>query len=343
MHKEFSWQNITFFLLTLVVLVLCALVLHPFFSAIIAAIALAIVTKHPYDWLAKRIRSPNLCASVALILVLLAIVIPAYYLGAELAGQAIATVNSIRDQATQQKILDFIAGHPALAWQIASITSSIDPREAARASAAYFGQHLGALLGSSIHTLTQLVVMLFILFFLLRDRALALSLLRSLLPLREDETTQLLRRLDDTIHATALGRLLIAAIQGILAGLAYWLLGVPDAILLSFTTAVAALIPGFGTMLVWAPVALYLGFAGHWGRAAILALWGGVIVSTIDNLLYPILIGPRLRAHTVTILLSILGGIALFGITGIILGPVTFTAAQTLLEFWRNRTNETDF
>jgi predicted PurR-regulated permease PerM len=343
MPQQFSWKNITFFLLTIAVLTLCALLLYPFFSAIVAAIVLAIVTKHPYDWLSKKISNPNTCAALALIAVLLAIVIPTYYLGSELASQAITAVNSIRDQATQQKVLDFIASHPFLARQLASITRSIEPGEVARASATYFGQHVGAFVGSSINTITQLVVMLFILFFLFRDRLYALTFLRSLLPLREDETDQLLSRLDDTIHATALGRLVIAAVQGILAGLAYWFLGVPDVILLTFTTAVAALIPAFGTILVWAPIALYYGLTGNWGKAAILALWGGVVVSSIDNFLYPILIGSRIRSHTVTILLSILGGVALFGITGIILGPVVFTATQTLLEFWRKRTTQEDF
>jgi predicted PurR-regulated permease PerM len=99
-----------------------------------------------------------------------------------------------------------------------------------------------------------------------------------------------------------------------------------------------AMIPAFGAFLVWGPIAIYLGLNGHWGKAALLGIWGGVIVSTIDNILYPILIGSRLRAHTAAILISILGGIAIFGVTGIILGPVLFTIAETLLEFWRTRT-----
>jgi predicted PurR-regulated permease PerM len=102
-----------------------------------------------------------------------------------------------------------------------------------------------------------------------------------------------------------------------------------------------AMIPAFGAFLVWGPIAIYLGFNGHWGKAALLAIWGGLIVSTIDNILYPILIGGHLRAHTATILLSILGGIAVFGPIGIILGPVLFTIAATLLDIWHVRTTQT--
>ena len=181
--------------------------------------------------------------------------------------------------------------------------------------------------------------MIVLLFFLLRDRALALASLCSLLPLHERETTELLDRVGDTILATALGRLTIAAVQGVLAGLAFWVLGVPGVILWAFTLAVCAMIPAFGSFLVWGPVAIYLGLTGHWGKAALLAIWGGLIVSTIDNILYPILVGSHMRAHIATILLAILGGIALFGPLGIVLGPVLFTIATTLLDIWHTRAN----
>ncbi len=333
-EAESSWQKITLYLLTIAILILCALILQPFFTTIVAAIVLAVVTQHPYDWLATKIRNPNLCATVALLLVILAIVIPSFFLAQELGQQTLGAVDAFRNEANQQKVLDYIASHPALANHL----STIDPTDAVHASAAYLGHSLGGILGTSVHVITQIIVMLFLLFFLFRDRAEALAFLRTLLPLRDDEAAELLHRLDDTIYATALGRIVIAAVQGVLAGLAYWVLGVPGVILWAFTTAIMALIPAFGTILVWAPIALYLGFTGHWGKALLLALWGGLIVSTIDNFLYPVLVGTRLRAHTATILMSILGGVALFGITGLILGPIIFSIADTLLEFWRART-----
>jgi predicted PurR-regulated permease PerM len=334
------WKQITFFLLTLGVLVLTALLLQPFFSAIVGAIVLAVVTQRPYDWLASRIKNRSLCAAVALILILLAVVIPAYFLADELGQQALATVNAFRSGAHQEKITGFIANHPVLASQIEAFTSSIDVNNVARGIAAYLGGNIAGFLGNSVRIITQLVVMLFLLFFLLRDRALALVSLRSLLPLYEGESSELLTRVGDTILATALGRITIAAVQGVLAGLAFWVLGVPGVILWAFTLAVCAMIPAFGSFLVWGPVAIYLGLTGHWGRAALLALWGSLIVSTIDNILYPILVGSHLRAHTAIILLSVLGGIAVFGPIGIVLGPVLFTISSTLLDIWRARTSQ---
>jgi len=333
------WKQITLLLLTLGVLILCALLLRPFFSAIVLAIVLAVVTQRPYDWLAAKIKNRSLCAAIALILIVLAVIIPMFFLAQKLGQQALNTVNAFRNGAHQEKITSYIASHPALASRIEDFTNSIDINNAARSTAAYLGGNLAGLLGNSVRILTQLVVMLFLLFFLLRDRALALASLRSLLPLREGESTELLDRVGNTILATALGRLTIAAVQGVLAGLAFWVLGVPGVILWAFTLTACAMIPGFGSFLVWGPVAIYLGLTGHWGKAALLGLWGAVIVSTIDNILYPILVGSHMRAHTATILLSILGGIAVFGPIGIVLGPVLFTLATTLLDIWHTRTS----
>jgi predicted PurR-regulated permease PerM len=337
--REAPWKQITLFLLTLGTLVLCALLLQPFSSAIVGAIVLAVVIQRPYDWLATKIPNRSACATVALIIVILAVIVPTFFLAQDLGEQALAAVAALRSNASQQKISDFIANRPLLASRLEAFTDSIDVNNAAHVTAGFLASRLVGLFGNSIRVITQLVVMLFLLFFLLRDRTIAIISLRAILPLREDETSELLERVGDTIFATAVGRLAIALVQGVLAGLAFWVLGVPGVMLWAFTLTAFAMIPAFGAFCVWGPVAIYLGLNGHWGKAAILAVWGGFIVSTIDNILYPILVGSHLRAHTVIILISILGGIAVFGPIGIVLGPVLFTIAATLLDIWRARTN----
>jgi predicted PurR-regulated permease PerM len=337
-HDETLWKEITLFLLTLGVLLLCGFLLYPFFSAIVGAIVLAVITQHPYDWLATKIKNRAACATVALLLIILAIIVPGFFLAQDLGKQAVATIATLRSDTTQNSVTDFIANRPALATNIENFSASIDFNNAAHTAAAYVGSKLATILGNSVHLITEMIIMLFLLFFLFRDRQLAIASLRSLVPLRPHETAELLDRVGNTIFATALGRLTIAAVQGILAGLAFWVLGVPGIILWAFTLTACAMIPAFGAFLVWGPVAIYLGLHGHWGKAALLAIWGGFVVSTIDNILYPVLVGSHLRAHTATILISILGGIAVFGPIGIIIGPVLFTIASTLLEFWRTRT-----
>jgi predicted PurR-regulated permease PerM len=145
--------------------------------------------------------------------------------------------------------------------------------------------------------------------------------------------------MSSTINATALGRLVIGLIQGLLAGLAFWVFGVPNTMLWMAVTVIASILPAVGASIVWVPIALYLGLTGHWGKAALLTAWGTFVVSSIDNFLYPVLVGSKLNQHTVSILLAILGGVVIFGFSGVILGPLAFTIAATLLDIWRSRNN----
>ena len=335
-----TWRQITLFLVTLGVLVLCGFLLKPFLVAIVGAIVIAIVTERPYLWLTSKIGHPNLSATLALIAVVLSIIVPIFFLAQDVGAQIGENITSLGTASTQQKIADYFSRHPTLTLRIETITDTLSLEETIKSVGGFLGKRFATLIGSSIGAITQIVAMLFILFFLYRDRELAGKFARSLIPLNDSEASKFLSRLRGTIYATALGRIAIAALQGTLAGLAYWVLGVPNVFLWGILTAVTAMIPAFGAFLVWVPIALYLGFSGHWIKAAILAVWGGAIVSLIDNFLYPILVGPHLRQHSVAVLLSILGGIALFGITGIVLGPLTFTAASTLLDLWRERSRK---
>lgn len=126
----------------------------------------------------------------------------------------------------------------------------------------------------------------------------------------------------DTIHATVFGTVTVAAVQGLLGGLIFWWLGLPAPILWGAVMALLAIVPVLGAFVVWLPVAIFLAASGHWGQAVILTLWGTVVAGLIDNLLYPILVGKRLRLHTVPVFLAIVGGLAVFGAAGVILGPV---------------------
>jgi predicted PurR-regulated permease PerM len=99
-----------------------------------------------------------------------------------------------------------------------------------------------------------------------------------------------------------------------------------------------AVVPVLGAFVIWVPAALFLALSGSWGKALILTVWGGVIVSLIDNLLYPVLVGKRLRLHTVPVFVALVGGLTLFGAAGLILGPVVLAITVALVDIWRRRT-----
>jgi predicted PurR-regulated permease PerM len=334
------WKQITLFLLTLAIVIICLLILYPFLSGIIGAIVLAVITQRPYIWLTHKIKNRNLSAGVAVILVILSVIVPSFFVVQDLVQGTSTVVVFLRSDVPQKTITGLLIKYPTIAADIQAVSSTIDIQNTVRSIAATLGGVLAGFLGYSFGAITQLVIMLFILFFLYRDQEVAVSFARSLLPLNEDENNELLENIRSTIEATALGRLVIAAIQAVLAGIAFWLLGIPNTMLWTVVTGIFAVLPAVGTSFVWIPIAIYLGVSGYWGKAVLLTAWGTLVVSSIDNFLYPVLVGSKLRQHTVGILLAILGGVVIFGLPGVILGPLAFTIATTLLDFWRRRNNE---
>jgi predicted PurR-regulated permease PerM len=144
-------------------------------------------------------------------------------------------------------------------------------------------------------------------------------------------------RVGDTIYATIYGTLVVAAVQGLLGGLMFWWLGLPTPMLWGVIMGLLAVVPVLGAFVVWIPAAIFLLLDGSWGKAVMLALWGGVVVAGIDNVVYPVLVGSRLKMHTVLAFVSVVGGLMVFGPSGLILGPVALTITTELLAIWRQR------
>jgi len=197
---------------------------------------------------------------------------------------------------------------------------------------------IGIVLSSTGWIVMQLLITFMTLFYFFRDRQNVLRVLRSLLPLTHQETDEVFARVDDTIHATIFGSVVVAIVQGAMGGLMFWFLGLPSPLLWAAVMALLAVIPVLGTFVVWMPAAALLAFQGEWTKAIILVGWGALAIGLIDNLLYPFLVGKRLRLHTLPVFFAIVGGISFFGTSGIILGPLVLASADALLEIWRRRT-----
>jgi predicted PurR-regulated permease PerM len=329
-----NWRAIMLFLLTLLIVGLCAALALPFLPAITGAVALTIATRKPYDLLERHIRRPTLTAALGVLLVTLLIVVPSVYLAQEVGQQLVAGATLVQSGTAQDWLTGTIDRIPWLHRFLDQAQSAVNFRQAAEATAGFVAARLKQLLTGSVSTVTQLVLMLFTLFFLFRDRKGAAQAFRSLLPLGENNKDRLMERMTNTIEATLQGSLTIAAIQGALGGVMFWILNVPNAVIWAVAMALMALIPSLGTFLIWMPVAIYLALTGHWVQAAILTGWGAFVIGTVDNLLYPTLVGTKMQLHTVPVFFSVLGGIGLFGISGIVLGPLTLTTAVTLLRMW---------
>jgi predicted PurR-regulated permease PerM len=196
------------------------------------------------------------------------------------------------------------------------------------------------LLQGSVFQVIGAVLVFYMLFYMLRDRAAALQSLRSLSPLSEADMTTLISDVTDTVHATIYGTFMVAVVQGTLGGLMFWWLGLPEPLLWGVVMGALAVVPVLGAFVVWVPVAIFLALEGNIGHALLLAVWGAVVVGGIDNLLYPMLVGKRLKMHTLVAFVAIVGGLIVFGPSGFILGPVVFTVTRLLLQIWNRRPPE---
>jgi len=323
---------------TALLLALCWQLVHPFLTPIAWALALAVVAHPLHGWIARRIKHPGIAAGVAVFLIALVLVALATFVGHNVLKEAVAGAQTIQAGLDSGQWRAQLAAHPWLGGALTALEQQANLAGQLHGMAGEIGKRLTQVVTGSAWVIVQLLLTLFVLFYLLRDHRTALGTLRSLVPLSERETDEVFTRVADTIHATIFGTLVVAAVQGTLGGLMFWWLGLPAPILWGAVMALLAVVPVLGAFVVWVPAAIFLAASGQWGKAAILTVWGGIVVALIDNLLYPILVGKRLRLHTVPVFFSIVGGLAIFGAAGIILGPVILALTNAILEIWRRRT-----
>jgi predicted PurR-regulated permease PerM len=164
--------------------------------------------------------------------------------------------------------------------------------------------------------------MLYLLFFLLRDSDSLLRQLRAAIPLRPDRLVALAEKFTVVIRATVKGNIVVAIVQGALGGLIFWLLGIHGPVMWAVVMAVLSLLPAVGAALVWLPVAVYLLATGSVWQGLGLIAFGVLVIGLVDNVLRPLLVGKDTRMPDYVVLISTLGGIAIFGVNGFVIGPV---------------------
>jgi predicted PurR-regulated permease PerM len=323
---------------TLLAIYICYLIIEPFIPPVAFALALAVATQTPFCWLRARMRSNIAAAAISVTLVAALIIVPAVLLMMYIVQTGAQHVDELQRGEGLGGLRGMLERQPFIGPLVQEITSRFRLDEQIGNLGQAIASRATGVVSGSIGVLTQLAVTLFVLFFLYRDSGQAAAALRKLLPLSNKETDRMFDRVGSTIAATVNGSLTVALVQATLAGIVYVILGVPGAVLWGAVTFLAALVPVFGTFLVWSPIALYLLLTGSIIKAIVLIAWGALIVGSVDNVLYPYLVGDKLRLHTVPIFFSVLGGLALFGPAGIILGPMALAITIALIDVWWHRT-----
>ncbi|HEX8685196.1 MAG TPA: AI-2E family transporter, partial [Pyrinomonadaceae bacterium] len=189
--------------------------------------------------------------------------------------------------------------------------------------------------GGFVGFVVEVFFVIFTMYYLFRDGERMREAAYDMVPLSGPQAREIFDRTGEVISASVYGVLVIAVIQGVLGGLAFWALGLPSPLLWGVVMIFLSMIPMLGAFIVWVPAAVYLALTGHWVSAVILAVWGGLFIGSVDNFLRPKLVGERTRLHELLVFFSVLGGLQVFGVLGIVLGPVIVAITIALLDVLR--------
>lgn len=314
--------------------VVCVLLAEPFLGAITWALALAILFVPFHAWIESKLKHPNLAAMVSVLTIVLLVVVPA---GGRLVEEAASGAASVRARVADGELQRLLDANPGIAPLGKWIDQYIDLPSMTASLASWLSNAGATFVKGSVLQVAEVLLTFYMLFYFLRDRNEVTRLFRDWMPLEIADTERLFQRVFDTVHATIYGTLAVAAVQGSLGGLMFWILGLPTPLLWGVVMSLLSVVPVLGAFIVWIPAAILLALDGDWGKALILAVWGGIVVGSIDNVLRPIFVGNQLRLHTIPAFISMIGGLALFGAPGFILGPLAVTVTMLLVEVWAAR------
>src|SRR5512141_1077633 len=291
----------------------CYLLAKPFFPALAGALALAVLSAPLHRWLESRVKRPNLAATICVMVVALLVVVPATFVGQRIVGEAARGAETIRAMVESGEWRGAFEAHPRIAPVGHWIEQHFDLPRVVQATASWLTNTAASFVRGSLVQLIGTVLTFYMFFYFLRDRGVALESFRSLSPLSKSDMNRLFADVFDTVHATVYGTFAVAAVQGVLGGLMFWWLGLPEPLLWGFVMGLLAVVPVMGAFVIWIPAAIFLALEGSEVKAVLLTIWGALVVGGIDNLLYPILVGRRLKMHAIVAFVSIIGGLIVLG------------------------------
>lgn len=321
-------------------------ILSPFVGPLSWAALLALIFHPLQNRLAALLRGRNgLAAFLLTTAVILIVIVPMIYLSAVLASESATLYDDVRAFIESGQLSSWIdearASRPGRLWESWAprlATWELDlPALALKTSnvvSAFLVAQAPAAAANVLHFVANFFFTNFALFFFFRDGERMVRGLRELIPMEPEYKNAVLHRFYDTLSAVVQGSLVTAVVQGVLAGIGFWALGVPFAILLGVASSFVSLLP-FGGPIVWVSVVLYLLAIAEYGRALILLGWGVLAISSADNVIRPLIIGGRTQIPTVLLFFGILGGLQAYGFLGVFLGPVLIATLVAFVRIYR--------
>ncbi len=319
--------------------------IEPYLGPIVMAFIISLLYYPLHAKVESKIpRQPNTAALLSCLLLTFMIVIPVLVVFSSIVHQGTTFSKDSYDWLTSGGVKEVLS-HPYAVKALALIDkySPFEPMDAQvvvqkiATAASKFGSQLlnvsAKILGDATNFVISFLLMLFVLFFLLRDHKKMVSALRHVVPLSRSQEDALLTEVEQVAKSAVLGSFLTALAQGVAGGFAMWLAGFPG-LFWGSMMAFASFIPVVGTALIWLPASIYLLLSHQWEWALFLVGWGLIVVGSIDNILRPLLMQGNSGMNTLLIFFSILGGLHLFGLIGMIYGPIIFAVTLVLFKLY---------
>jgi predicted PurR-regulated permease PerM len=326
--------------LTVVLVALCILLAVPFLPAIAWGVALAVIAWPMHAWVRRRlVENESGAAALSTAVVVLILVVPGVFVARQLAREAAAAA----DRQNETTIRDRLAAAPGMGEVVAWVDrTGVDlDAEVRKAIQSFVGDGAALAQGSVMATL-QALVALFILYYILRDRRELLAGVRRVLPLRRSEADRVFESAAGSVYANLYATLVTSVIDGVGGGLMFWAVGLPSPVTWGVVIFVLSFLPILGTYIVWLPAAIYLAIIDNWAGAVAILAWGVVFWLVVDNIVHVRIAAGRMRLHQIPTLIAFLGGLAVFGASGLILGPAILAVTVAVLEVWHLRAAESE-
>ena len=351
MNKQKKFQMETkhwiLIILLLISITACYYLVLPYINAIIFAFILSLLCFPLHQKICQLFKNkPNISAVITCSIITFILVIPFFFIFMAVVNQGSAFTDSsykwlssggpksLLNHPYAQKIIDYINHSvPFLNINIQTIIHKIT--EVASQLGSMLLNFSAKILSDATSFFINFFLMLFVLFFMLRDNNKVIDTLRHLIPLTRSQEDELLNEITKVSKSAILGSFLTALAQGFFGGIAMYVVGFPG-FFWGTVMAFTSFIPLIGSALVWIPASLYLLFLGEWQWSLFLAIWSILIVGSIDNFLRPILMkGGNAGMNTILIFFSIMGGIQLLGLIGILYGPIIFSITIVLFKLYK--------
>lgn len=319
--------------LLLATTVLMVLVFYPFIGVLALAAVLALTFQPIFEKVRAILKIDWLSSLLVIVILAVFVIIPLILLGWQIFQEA----QGLYSELATNKLVYLERINSLIEEPLSSLIPnfSVDFGSYIEKGLGWFIGNMGPLVSGATQTLFDILLTIIALFFFLKDNDKIKKILIQISPLEDKYDNLIFEKLETAVNSVIRGSLFIAIVQGLMAGLGFWAFGIPSPTFWGTIGVIASLVPGLGTTLVILPAVIYLFINGSYLAALGLAIWGAVIVGSMDQVLRPIIFKRGVSAHPIFILFAVFGGISLFGPLGLIFGPVVLSFYLTLLEIYQ--------